>query len=79
MAGKPKKREPGLAPDGTPWAEKIKTLREACGLSQRELATKTGVHHVTIARIETGEQLPRGKTLWKLAEFLKSAPKLPNL
>ena len=76
---KPKKAEASTAPDGTPWPEKIRTLREAAGLSQRELGTKSGVHFVTISRLETGDQIPRGKTLWKLLEFLKTAPKLPNL
>jgi len=39
--------------------EKIKSIREEMGLTQRELAEKLCVHGVTICRWETGQGSPR--------------------
>ena len=48
----------------------IKILREKRGLTQEELAQKTGMHTNTIARWERDEVDPRGTSLWKLAKAL---------
>lgn len=49
-------------------AQKVKTLRTRKGLSQEELAEKTGLNLRTIQRIENGETAPRGDSLKRLAE-----------
>lgn len=47
-------------------------MRERCGYdSQRKLAIASGVANSTIARIESGTQLPEPETLAKLAPYLK--------
>jgi DNA-binding XRE family transcriptional regulator len=74
-----KRNDNARAPDGEPWPAKVKRLRVERGLSQRELGTKSGVSHVTIARLETGDQIPRGATLRKLLETIEKIPKLPNI
>ena len=48
----------------------IKKLRTAKKLSIRKLAEMSGVHFVTLARIETEFHDPRLSTLRKLAEAL---------
>ena len=45
-------------------------IRLALGLSQQGLADKTGLHRVTIARIETGAVIPTLKTVITLAHVL---------
>ena len=50
---------------------KLAALRAKRGLSQRALAKKSKVTHVTIARIETGVYDPRLSTLRSLAKALK--------
>lgn len=37
-------------------AKTLVGLRARRGLSQRELASKSGIHHVTIAKLESGER-----------------------
>jgi len=44
----------------------LKQARRAAGLSQRELARRTGVPQPAIARIEGGHQIPRSDTLTRL-------------
>lgn len=48
-------------------AQKIKTLRNRKGFSQKELSEKTGLSLRTIQRIENGETEPRGDSLKRLA------------
>ncbi len=48
----------------------IKKFRTAKKLSIRKLAELSGVHFVTLARIEAGTQDPRLSTLRRLAEAL---------
>jgi transcriptional regulator with XRE-family HTH domain len=48
-------------------ARQVITLRETCGLTQREFATKVGMKQSQLARIESGKQIPKLKTLSKLA------------
>jgi predicted transcriptional regulator len=57
----------------------MKRLRAERGLSQRELAKKADVGYVTIARLETGDQIPHPSTIRKLLETLKGIPTLPKL
>ncbi len=52
---------------------RVKELRVKQGLSQEELAEKTGLSLRTIQRIEKGESVPRGDTLKRLSVSLQSA------
>ena len=52
----------------------LKKWRERQGLSQRELALKSGVHHVSIARMEQGRLDPQLSTLLKLCTALQINP-----
>lgn len=44
----------------------IRNLRKDKGLSQRDLASQTGVHYSNIAQIEAGKSNPTVDTLLKL-------------
>ncbi|HVW98192.1 MAG TPA: helix-turn-helix domain-containing protein [Mucilaginibacter sp.] len=55
-------------------AKKIKEIRNRKGLSQEQLADKSGLSLRTIQRIENGESVPRGDTLRRLAEALQVSP-----
>jgi len=44
----------------------VNQARRAAGLSQRELAKRSGVPQSAIARIERGQQVPRSDTLARL-------------
>ncbi|MFB6285729.1 MAG: helix-turn-helix domain-containing protein [Candidatus Bipolaricaulia bacterium] len=52
------------------FGDRLKALRVESGLTQASLAGRAGINRVTIARIESGEQLPRYQTLSALAEAL---------
>ena len=56
-------------------ASELKKLRESKGLSQRELARRSGVHHATINRLEKGNDRPSFKDAKKLADALAVDPK----
>ena len=49
---------------------KIAQERKARGMTQEQLAQISGVHRVTIARIESGEISPNLRTLERLAEAM---------
>ena len=49
---------------------KLAELRKSKGLSQDQLSKASGIHRVTIARIETGAISPNLQTLEKLAAAL---------
>jgi transcriptional regulator with XRE-family HTH domain len=49
-------------------ASRVNQARRAAGISQRELARRSGVPQSAIARIERGQQTPRSDTLDKLLE-----------
>ncbi len=49
---------------------RLAEIRKAQGMTQERLAEVTGVHRVTIARIETGEVSPKAETLKRLADAL---------
>lgn len=46
------------------------SARMAAGLTQRELAELTGATQPAIARLERGERLPTGDTLYRMATAL---------
>lgn len=50
----------------------IKALREAAGLSQRELGARIGVSGPAVAQWETGENRPSLTNLEKLADVLET-------
>lgn len=50
---------------------RLKEWRERWGLSLRGLAEKSGVHYVSLVRIEGGHLDPRLSTLMKLTKVLK--------
>ena len=52
----------------------VRALRKACGLKQEELAGMTGVHAITVSRLETGAIKCGPDSLYKLAEGLKLRP-----
>lgn len=54
--------------------KRVKELRIKQGLSQEELAEKTGLSLRTIQRVENGESVPRGDSLRKLAIALQVTP-----
>jgi transcriptional regulator with XRE-family HTH domain len=51
-------------------AARIVALRRKRGLSQAEVAEKSGIHRITLTRIESGQHAPTVGTLAKLAEAL---------
>ncbi len=53
---------------------KLKTLRMEQALTQEELATKAGVAHNTVARLERNETEPHMSTVRKLANALDVVP-----
>jgi transcriptional regulator with XRE-family HTH domain len=53
---------------------KLKERREGRGLTQRELATLSGVGRDTIAKLETTDRQATPKTTRKLARVLKAKP-----
>jgi len=54
------------APDYRPVPALLRRLREEAGLTQRALATRTGIPQPAIARIERGTVIPRVDTLDRL-------------
>jgi len=48
----------------------IRRLREAAGLSQRELARRLGCQQPAIARLEAGQVSPNMRTLERIADAL---------
>ena len=56
------------------YMDKIKTLRAQNGLSQEELAERSGLSLRTIQRIENGETEPRGDSLKRVAAALGVTP-----
>lgn len=52
-------------------AERIRDERERLGMTQRDLAEKTGIKRPNIARLESGKGLPNLATLLKIANGLE--------
>ncbi len=55
--------------------ERLRGVRKARKVTQVELATRTGIAHSTLVRIERGQAKPKLQTVWKLAEKLEVDPK----
>lgn len=49
---------------------RLAEVRRAHGLTQAQLAAASGVHRVTIARLELGEVSPKLETLERIADAL---------
>lgn len=50
--------------------EKLRKIREAVGLTQKELAEKLGVYQRDISRWETGKRVPGVLMVKKMAQVL---------
>ncbi|MCA9580541.1 MAG: helix-turn-helix transcriptional regulator [Myxococcales bacterium] len=53
--------------DGTQLGARLRELRLLAGLTQAELARRTGIHRPNIARVEAGRHTPSLETLSRLA------------
>lgn len=49
---------------------RLKSKREECGLTLRELAKKSGLHFTQLSKIENGLNHPRVSTINKIADAL---------
>lgn len=58
------------AVDGVKLGKRIRELRLAAGLTQAELARRTGIHRPNIARVEAGRHTPSLETLARLAQAI---------
>ena len=57
--------------------QELKKVRIAAGLTQSQLAEKSGISRVTIANIERGSQtFIKSSTVIKLADALKVSPQV---
>ena len=56
--------------DGVRLGQRIRELRLAAGLTQAELARRTGIHRPNIARVEAGRHTPSLETLARLANAI---------
>ena len=53
-------------------AEYLRTAREQSGISQRQLASRVGIHHSYLARLESGETAnPAADVLQRIADVLE--------
>lgn len=52
----------------------IRALREERGMTQEEFAELAGLHRTYISQLERGQKSPSLRTLWSLAEALKTRP-----
>lgn len=52
------------------FGRRLRELREAKGLSLRDLADLTGIAHQTIRKYEMGDNVPNWETVEKLADAL---------
>jgi DNA-binding XRE family transcriptional regulator len=59
-----------LAIDGARLGARLRELRVAAGLTQAELARRTGIHRPNIARVEAGRHTPSLETLARLASAI---------
>jgi DNA-binding XRE family transcriptional regulator len=53
--------------DGVRLGQRLRALRLSAGLTQAELARRTGIHRPNIARVEAGRHTPSLETLARLA------------
>jgi HTH-type transcriptional regulator, competence development regulator len=53
-------------------ADYLRAAREQAGISQRQLASRIGIHHSYLARLESGETAnPAAELLQKIADVLE--------
>jgi transcriptional regulator with XRE-family HTH domain len=60
---------PGVSPEEQ-FARNLRRRREAAGLSQQQLADRTGLHPTEISRLERAVREPRLGTMLRLARGL---------
>lgn len=60
----------GMADLGT----KLREARERSGLTQEQVAQRSGVHATEVSRIEAGKRDPRVTTLRRLAKAVEVKP-----
>lgn len=60
--------------DGRSLGARIRELRHYAGITQAELARRTGIHRPNIARVEAGRHTPSLETISRLAEALGVNP-----
>jgi transcriptional regulator with XRE-family HTH domain len=60
---------PGVSPEEQ-FARNLRRRREAAGMSQQQLAERTGLHPTEISRLERAVREPRLKTMLRLAHGL---------
>jgi DNA-binding XRE family transcriptional regulator len=69
--GAPTNGNTGVLPiDGVRLGARLRELRVAAGLTQAELARRTGIHRPNIARVEAGRHTPSLETLARLASAI---------
>jgi transcriptional regulator with XRE-family HTH domain len=56
------------------FGQRLRALRAERGISQDDLADRTGIHPTAIGRLERGLREPRLKTILRLAEGLGAQP-----
>ena len=54
-------------------SHKIRLVRTKKGLTQQELAEKSGLHLTYIGHLESGKYHPSVFTLWKIANVLRAS------
>lgn len=59
-----------IALDGARLGARLRALRQEAGLTQAELARRTGIHRPNIARVEAGRHTPSLDTLARLASAI---------
>jgi DNA-binding XRE family transcriptional regulator len=59
-----------IAIDGEKLGKRLRELRLAAGLTQAELARRTGIHRPNIARVEAGRHTPSLETLARIANAI---------
>ena len=57
-----------------PFSQNLRRLRLERFLSQAELARQSGLHTITISRLEAGRAKPSTRTVRSLARFLAVTP-----
>ncbi len=62
--------EADIAIDGEKLGARLRELRLAAGLTQAELARRTGIHRPNIARVEAGRHTPSLETLARIANAI---------
>jgi DNA-binding XRE family transcriptional regulator len=63
-----------VALDGEKLGARLKAFRLAAGLTQAELARRTGIHRPNIARVEAGRHTPSLETLSRIANAIGVSP-----